>query len=107
MQRGEYLFNEAALQGVDESEVLIVEGILDALPYFPNACACMGKPTEPQLRKMCAATRPLVLALDGDAWREGMAVVTRLQAEGKQDVRWLQLPPCEDPNSWKINLDRV
>lgn len=104
MQRGQYLFNEAALQRDDAGSLLAVEGILDALPYWPDASAFMGKPSEEHIRKLCATKRPVVLALDGDAWREGMAWAVRLRVEGKENADWMKLPPCEDPNSWRIQF---
>lgn len=104
MERGEYLFNEAALSRADSHPLLVVEGCFDALPYFPQACAVLGKPSAGHIRKLRESSRELVVALDGDAVREGYALMLQLQMMGKQNVSWVRLPPGEDPGSWRIEL---
>lgn len=104
MERGEYLFNEAALSRTDSHPLLVVEGCFDALPYFPQACAVLGKPSAGHIRKLRESPRKLVVALDGDAAREGYALMLQLQMMGKDNVGWVCLPPGEDPGSWRIVL---
>lgn len=108
MKRGEILFNRKALLRETDEPVLVVEGVLDALPYWPNAVACLGKPAlanGQHLQMMLEAKRPIAVCLDGDAWREGWSLGERLKFEGKQ-AGSVRLPPGKDPNdidrSWLI-----
>lgn len=96
MDRGR-LFNEAAIYRETADPVLVVEGVFDALPYWPEAVACLGKPNEPQIRRLLKAQRPVAVCLDGDAWREGKALALRLWAEGKH-AGFVRLPGGSDPN---------
>lgn len=97
MPRGKFLFNQEALFVETEEPLLIVEGALDALPYWPNAVACLGKPSEEQRQLMLQATRPLVVTLDGDAWEEGWSLALWLQFQGMA-ASFVRLPPKSDPN---------
>lgn len=79
-----------------------VEGPFDALPYWGSAWTHLGKPTTDQLDWIAMHTRrPVVLALDGDAWREGHAAAMRLQLRGVQ-ARAVRLPPLRDPGDFDI-----
>ncbi len=56
------------------------QGVLDALAYWPNAVACLGKPTPDQLGLVASALRrPIVIALDKDARRESMKAAAELR----------------------------
>jgi hypothetical protein len=91
----ETLFNEAALMaGV--GPVMLVEGVFDALPYWPDACASLGKLARGQMDKLRAACRPVVVVYDGDAWQDGRAVAQQLQMFGIP-AAWLRLPVGSDP----------
>jgi DNA primase len=109
MARGKFLFNQAALFVKTEEPLLIVEGVFDALPYWPNAVACLGKPSEDQREIMLEATRPLVVALDGDAHDAGWALGLWLQFQGMA-ASSVRLPPKSDPNDvdrqWLIDAAR-
>jgi DNA primase len=96
MKRGQLLFNHEALLVETNEPAVIVEGVFDALPYWPHGVACLGKPSRKQFPFLLAARRPLVVALDGDAWREGQALCRKLRFKGKQ-AEWIKLPPCTDP----------
>lgn len=96
MDRGR-LFNEAAIYVETTDPVMLVEGVFDALPYWPDAAACLGKPNEPQIRRLLHAKRPVAVCLDGDAWREGKALALRLMVEGKH-TGFVRLPGGTDPN---------
>lgn len=103
MPRGQALFNHAAVHVETSTPLLVVEGVFDALPYWPHAVACLGKPTEDQIESIAQAARPVVMALDGDAWRESRAWAMLL-ARYKHPhpnfrVGFVKLPPTEDPNS--------
>ncbi len=97
MKRGVHLYNEAALYRAARGPVYVVEGTFDALALWPQAVACLGKPVAGHHALLRTAWRPVVWALDGDAWRECHAAALQLRAAGKQRVGWLKLPPGEDP----------
>lgn len=100
MKRGETMFNLAALAVETDDPLLVVEGCFDALPHWPHAVSCLGKPTDWQFEQLLKARRPIVVALDGDAWTEGWGLATRLAMEGKQATS-LHLPPVSDPGDMK------
>ena len=91
------MFNEAALAEVTDEPALVVEGPFDALAYWPQAVAVLGKPTEPQMLTLLRAVRPVVVVLDGDAWQEAEMLAWRLRFEG-QRAGWVRLPPMVDPD---------
>ena len=100
------LFNEAALHVETDQPVLLVEGVFDAFPYYPNAVAFGGKPTDEQVAALLAAKRPMVSTLDGDAWQEAEALAMRLHLAGKR-ADWMRLPPGRDPADKKVDPDAV
>ena len=91
------LFNHAAILKESDDPILVVEGVFDALPYWPDAVACLGKPTQLQMVALASARRPVVMALDGDAWEEGWALAQQLRFAGTRAGN-VRLPPCLDPN---------
>lgn len=80
----------------------MVEGVPDAIPYWPDAVSCLGKPSEEQIRLLTHAKRPVVMCLDGDAWRLGRRVAERLAYDEVQ-ASFVRLPPKTDPNNQAIN----
>jgi len=107
MKRGDLLFNSNALRLVSRKPVYVVEGVFDALPHWPNAVACLGKPTAPQKEMLLHAARPIVVVLDGDAWLEGRALAWWLKRKGK-DSYFIKLPAATDPgNLPPADLDRL
>jgi hypothetical protein len=101
MPRREILFNSAALLRETRDPAIIVEGVFDALPHYPHAVACLGKPTDDQLSIMLEAKRPLMVVLDGDAWREGRSLATALTMSGK-NASFVRLPPLTDPGDFSF-----
>lgn len=101
----ERLYNEHALDIETSRPCLVVEGCLDASWYLPDVVACLGKPTAAHFDKLRASRRPLIIALDGDAWEEGDMLAFRLRFDGV-DARAVRLPPGEDPNSIDPNTLR-
>ncbi len=93
---GEVLFNEAALFRRTEAPVLVVEGVFDALPYWPDAVAVLGKPTAAQVAVIAESRRPVSVCLDGDAADEGWALAQRLALQGVR-AGAVRLPPATDP----------
>lgn len=97
MPRASLLFNHSAITVETDEPVLVVEGVFDALPHWPNAIATLGKDyTEQQVEAMTASRRPIVVCLDGDAWEQGRALCWQLQLEG-QRAAYVKLPPKTDP----------
>ncbi len=94
------LFNEAAIDIETDAPLILVEGVFDALPLWPRAAAFYGKPSDGQVERLRLAKRPLVVALDGDAWLEGEMLAMRLQLYGLR-AGWLRLPPRTDPGNFR------
>lgn len=106
-RREHLLFNEAALDVPREEyllgnlqglPVVVVEGVFDALPHWPLAVACLGKPTHAQEAILERCRRPLVIMLDGDAWELGKSLAQRLFRQGIE-CSWVELPPGTDPGN--------
>lgn len=97
MPRGLHLYNEAALWDETDRPLYLVEGCFDAWALWPDAAALLGKKGSHHLEILRSAERPLVALLDGDAWRESLALVLQLQALGLRNTRWLRLPAGHDP----------
>lgn len=103
MRREGLLFNGAALHDHDSYlPVIVVEGVFDALPHYPHAVACLGKPTASHVVALSMTERPVVVALDGDAWREGMALAQKLRLLGREAAH-LRLPPTTDPGDFSAS----
>jgi hypothetical protein len=97
MRRAEILYNHRALLQETDVPVYVVEGVFDALALWPDAVAVLGKPSPPQKEALVTALRPVVVCLDGDAWREADAL-TRWLRFNKQRAGFLRLPPETDPD---------
>lgn len=98
MARGVLLYNWAALYEVTDVPLILVEGVFDALPYWPDASASLGKPGDYHRRLLLGATRPIAVCLDGDAWEEGWALAQYLQLNDRR-AGAVKLPPGSDPNT--------
>ena len=91
-------FNGDALDVISGEPLFVVEGVFDALRVGPDAVACLGKPTNAQLQILKQVQRPVVFALDGDAWKTAMAASMKLSLAGRRSV-YLKLPPGKDPDT--------
>ncbi len=91
------LWNHDALYNDTDSPLLIVEGILDCIPFYPNASALLGKPSIQQREAMLTARRPLAIVLDGDAHTEAHALALWLRIQGV-DAGCVRLPARVDPD---------
>lgn len=97
--RRDRLWRQHALDKVTTEPLLLVEGVFDALPHWPNAAAFLGKPTLAHVQHLSRHRgRPFVVALDGDAHEEGWALAQKLRFMGAPSG-FLRLPPGEDPGS--------
>lgn len=99
LSRHETLFNSVTLRDELDEPALVVEGCFDALPYWPDATACLGKPLNTHIPLILAAKRPVIIALDGDAWEEGWVFHLKLRHLGGTHVGFVRLPSGEDPGS--------
>lgn len=95
--RRNILYNHVALLEETEMPVLVVEGCFDALAHWPHAVAVLGKPTHGHIEALANCQRPVVFALDGDAWEEAWALTLQLRARG-QKAGWVKLAPGVDPD---------
>lgn len=98
MPRGRFFFNHDATLEESDDPVLVVEGAFDALPYFPHASACWGKPSHMQIEALANARRPVAFCLDGDAWQESWIAAQRLRFRGRR-AGFVKIPAGEDPSS--------
>lgn len=96
-ERATTLFNEEALYKTTNEPIIIVEGVFDTFPFWPHACAVLGKPSIGQKEMMLNARRPMLIVFDGDAHREATAMAMALRVRGKR-VAALKLPPGVDPD---------
>lgn len=93
-----YLWNAGALEETGTADPLIVvEGVFDALPHWPNAVACLGKPTSDQLHYLTRSRRDVVVALDRDAYDLGWGLVQQLRLSGLYAVALRMPPNVKDP----------
>lgn len=101
-ERASCVYGEAALSVVSDSPVIVTEGVFDAIAFWPDGVAVLGNVSGEQKEKLAASKRPIVVALDGDAWRKGEALAWELCLDGVLAVS-LRLPPTKDPDelsSW-------
>lgn len=95
--RAEVLYNEDRLYVTTDAPVIVVEGVFDTFPFFPDGVAVLGKPSPAQFDMMCKARRPLLIVFDGDAHREATALAMHLRRAGKRAAA-LRLGPGIDPD---------
>lgn len=97
VHRAHAFWNADAL-GAPGDMLLVTEGVFDAIPLYPHAVACLGKPTNDQLATLASCAKPLVMVLDADAWTTGLARTIQLRAAGLP--AWcLALPHARDPGT--------
>lgn len=95
--RANVLYNEQALYKKTSEPVLVVEGVFDTFPFWPNAVAVLGKMSPAQFEMIEHARRPVCFAFDGDAWRDGEAAAMALRRRNV-NAQSLRLPPLTDPD---------
>jgi hypothetical protein len=109
MATGTFLYNQRTLDEETGYPALVVEGCFDALAFWPHAVALLGKAKPAQVDILSTARRPVVVVLDGDAWREGWALTAELRLRGVR-CGMVKLPPRKDPDemdhAWLIDEAR-
>jgi DNA primase len=97
MARREILYNHSAIYKDIQEPVMAVEGVFDALPYWPNAIAFLGKPGKSHVDMLKKSKRPVCIVMDGDAYRIGWSTANVLIFNGLR-AGTVKLPPRSDPN---------
>lgn len=95
--RAGVLYNHAALLEETDDPVLVVEGQFDALAHWPHAVAVLGKPNPSHLDALASCRRPVVVALDGDAWDDSWSLANKLKLRG-QRASAVRFAPTIDPD---------
>ncbi len=103
--RSDTLYNEDALYVTSDTPAIIVEGVFDTYPFFPDGVAMLGKPSPPQIDMLLNARRPLLIVFDGDAHRSATAIAMGLRLAGKRAAA-LRLPPGVDPDEVAEHVKR-
>ena len=94
----DYVYNQEALSEKVDDPVLLEEGVLDCLLYWPDCVGALGKPTRAHLDLLLASKRPIAVVLDSDAWRQASYYAWLLRKNGIPSGA-VRLPPGCDPNS--------
>lgn len=109
-KKGETLFGFHRAKGVMRDGALVVEGYFDVLQLHQqgihSAVAPMGTAlTEEHLKLIGRFTKRLVLCFDGDAaGQRAMDKSLRLALPAGFEVRLLELPQGEDPDTWCLRV---
>ena len=108
--KGETLFGFHRAKGAMKDGALVVEGYFDVLQLHQHgihqAVAPLGTAlTEEHLKSLGRFTRRVILCFDGDAaGRRAMEKSLRLALPLGFEVRLLELPQGEDPDTWCLKL---
>ena len=109
-KKGETLFGFHRAKGQMRDGALIVEGYFDVLQLHQQgihaAVAPMGTSlTEEHLKQIGRFTRRLILCFDGDAaGRRAMDRTLRMALPHGFEIRLLELPQGEDPDTWCLRM---
>ncbi|HTL98565.1 MAG TPA: DNA primase [Holophagaceae bacterium] len=109
-KKGSTLFGMHRAKGALRDGALVVEGYFDVLQLQQEGLAGVVAPlgtalTEEHLHQVHRFTKRLVLCFDGDAaGRRAMEKSLRLALPLGFDVRLLELPPGEDPDTWCMKI---
>lgn len=100
-RREQTFFNHDRL--FDDDDVVVVEGVFDALPHVPHTMAVLGKPTRNHIQLIKLASRGIDFSgkrfyfmLDGDARSENWAAVMQLRMSGVSAI-FIKTPAGKDP----------
>jgi DNA primase len=108
--KGELLFGLHRAKGFLKDGALVVEGYFDVLQLhqqgIPQAVAPLGTALRADhLQALARFSKRLVLCFDGDpAGRNAMEKALRMALPLGFEVRLLELPAGEDPDTWCIKL---
>lgn len=98
------LYNGRVLDKLDS--IFVVEGVHDTLAMKGHAVATLGTSvTEEQLDRLTSFDGEVIIAHDGDAWRNSMVIARRLNLRGKENASWVKIPAGRDPGN--LGYDEV
>jgi DNA primase len=109
-KKGETLFGFHRAKGALREGVMVVEGYFDVLQLhqqgITQAVAPLGTAlTEDHLKQIQRFTKRVILCFDGDAaGQRAMEKSLRLALPLGFDIRLLELPQGEDPDTWCLRL---
>ncbi len=109
-KKGSTLFGMHRAKGALRDGALVVEGYFDVLQLQQEGLAGVVAPlgtalTEDHLRQVHRFTKRLILCFDGDAaGRRAMEKSLRLALPLGFEVRLLELPSGEDPDTWCMKV---
>jgi DNA primase len=109
-KKGATLFGMHRAKGALRDGALVVEGYFDVLQLHQEGLAGVVAPlgtalTEEHLHQVQRFTKRLVLCFDGDAaGRRAMEKSLRLSLPMGFEVRLLELPAGEDPDTWCMKI---
>ena len=109
-KKGATLFGMHRAKGALRDGALVVEGYFDVLQLHQEGLAGVVAPlgtalTEDHLHQVQRFTKRLVLCFDGDAaGRRAMEKSLRLSLPMGFEVRLLELPSGEDPDTWCMKI---
>lgn len=109
-KKGATLFGMHRAKGALRDGALVVEGYFDVLQLQQEGLAGVVAPlgtalTEDHLHQIQRFAKRLVLCFDGDAaGRRAMEKSLRLSLPMGFEVRLLELPPGEDPDTWCVKI---
>lgn len=112
-KKGETLFGLFSAKGNMQDGALVVEGYFDVLTLqmlsIPNAVAPLGTAlTEAHLDRLKRYTERIILCFDGDeAGHRAMEKTLTLALPKGFDVRLLELPQGEDPDTWAMSVGKA
>jgi DNA primase len=103
LQRAELLFGGGELYRETDDPLIVVEGTMDAIFLGRDCAAILGMPSGIQQEMFLESRRPVVLALDGDAWVRGWSMAQQLRSlslcqGGHGRYAALRLPGGTDPD---------
>ncbi len=108
--KGGTLFGFHRAKGAMKDGALVVEGFFDVLQLHQNGIHQVVAPlgtalTEEHLKQLGRFTRRVILCFDGDAaGRRAMEKSLRMALPLGFEVRLLELPQGEDPDTWCLKL---
>lgn len=108
--KGETLFGFHRAKGAMKDGALVVEGYFDVLQLHQHGIHQVVAPlgtalTEEHLKQLGRFTRRVILCFDGDAaGRRAMEKSLRMALPLGFEVRLLELPQGEDPDTWCLKL---